>query len=155
MQHPERVPHFVGTVRPAKALRKDPPGKVAEGSFKKCRHQAEQLRELLLQYDVRFLALEAPHMGAKSARALRAMSMGLAYVAGAVADLAVVPIFVRPLDVKRLVRPRGEVTKDDVREFIGQLYDGFEDDTKENSEHYIDALAVYEFCCMHDLFVKG
>jgi len=107
---------------------------------------AEQVRQLKAVCKVTkpFLALaEYPHGGAKSASAMRAMNLAIGMLTAflIMQDIPFVPI--RPTETKHLIRPKGEVTKEEIQELCKASFGNVLPKQKCRAEHAADALALY------------
>lgn len=115
---------------------------LAQGNARRSKEIALQLDRLATDYRVSFVAGELPHGGAKSARAMSAMSMATAIIAVFCAIRGLRFYSVTPNEVKRLVRPKGAVSKEDVQEFVEkEIGYPFLPKKKEYREHIADAVA--------------
>lgn len=126
-------------------LRTEPRNKesLAEGNARRCKELAVQLKRLCDDYCVAFICVELPTGGAKSARAMSAMSMATAVIATFAATRGL-PLFpVTPNEIKRLVKSKGAVEKEAVSKFVERAYGMKFPSKKDVREHLTDAAASY------------
>lgn len=100
------------------------------------------LLEIIDQYEIGGLAFEMPNAGARGSRPIVGMARSSA-VAACLEVITRLPVeYVTPDDVKRVVKSKGAVTKEEVIAKVRELFEI--DEGEELGEHEADSLAVYQ-----------
>ena len=119
-------------------------GSKAQDNIKRCRLMYLRLVAIAERYKVTHAAVELPHGGARSSRAMAAMAMATAVTACFVAAAQVEFFPVTPLQIKRLVSPTGRaVSKEEVQEYVSRRF-GDILPAGSNKEHIADAVMCLE-----------
>ena len=117
---------------------------ISRQNIESLQHIGGQLARLIDLYAVELVVFEAPHGGSQSANAARAMAYATAVVVTVSCVLNVPCIQITPTQVKKLIRPKGEVTKDEVMDYIRGYYSDVEfPKYKKYFEHIADACGAY------------
>lgn len=110
----ERNIRFTGCIR-VKPRKRD---SKAQSHLEECQLLADKLDHTLKTFPNSRVIVESPSGGGKSSIAVKAMASSVAILAS-VCRLHETPItLVTPLDIKRLVRAKGAVTKEEVQELV-------------------------------------
>ena len=112
---------------------------VAESNQRRCSSIALSLDRLIRQHSPALVIAELPHGGAISSRASVCMGMSVGVVSAMVAIHALTLVVVQPSAIKRLVAPKGAVTKEDVIQCLKTKF-GIELPRSGRTEHIADAM---------------
>lgn len=114
---------------------------VADDNARCVRSLCAQMDAVLLRYPaIKGAFAELPHGGAKSSRAASLMGLSVGGVSGFLFARGIKIFNVTPLDVKHLVRPKGEVEKNEVQKYAEQCFGNFLGNfNKGQAEHIADA----------------
>lgn len=133
----ERIVTF-GTIE-TKPTNKKHAVRVADDTFRRCQEVFRQLSAVVQDCGIKAVVVELPNGGAKSANAAKCMAMASSIVACLVESFSLPCEPTTPDAGKRLVNPKGAVTKDEVAEHVQNHWDL----PLPLPEHVSDALAAY------------
>lgn len=119
-----------------------PKESLAAGNARRCAELAIQLKTLCQCFRISYICAELPTGGAKSARAMSAMSMATAVIATFAATKGLDLIHITPTEIKRLVG-KGVVSKEQVSKYVEKALDTQFPSKKEVREHITDAAGAY------------
>lgn len=105
---------------------------------------ALDLKSVIEDWDLECATAEFPSGGGMSKNAVAGMAMATGLVAATLGTcgLAVVPV--HPNESKRLVKPKGEVSKKELEQFLAKSYDLSGIIKTAKREHVTDAIASFE-----------
>lgn len=114
---------------------------VADDNARCVRALVKQIDFVLLKYPtIKEAFVELPHGGAKSSRAASLMGLAIGGVLGLLYARNVQVRNITPLEVKRLVRAKGEVDKAEVQQYAESKFGKFTEHlTQGRAEHIADA----------------
>lgn len=90
----------------------------AQSHFEECQYLSNKLTGLLDHYPDRRVIVESPTGGGKSSIAVKSMASCVAVLASLCASLRIPVTLVTPLQIKRLVRGKGAVDKNEVMRLV-------------------------------------
>jgi len=118
----------------------------AREAFEKCQYVSNSLLSIAERYKPSSIYVELPTGGSKSQNAIRGMAAASAIIASFSAIEAVKCKIVTPTMIKRLVKPKGAVEKEEVQDFVELVLEpyGFYYPNKKLGirEHIADAAAA-------------
>ena len=124
---------------------KEPSRYVVCDYVRRCQELAGELESLMQRFKLSVVFAEVPTGGAKSSKASVQMAMAVGVVTAVVFKQGVTFIPILPIHSKRIVTPKGSVSKEDVQKYIeGRYGTKLLPKLKERREHIADAMMTVE-----------